>query len=310
MNKKALYSSFVNIAKKIAGIPQNDGLDVFNFLKYKHLKYGPYFYKKQFTTEELIAIMKEMGMKKGSNIFIHSSWSEFYNYKGTESDFINQILEVIGSEGTLIMPAYPFLQKNKVFNVKNTVTKAGLLAEVFRRYPGVKRSINTQHSVCAFGPQSDFLLHEHHLGDNCWDEKSPYYKLAKIDALVFDIGLHKRFVGTMHHCVEGILSKELPYFRDMFTDDKVEHKYIDYDGLEKTYYCYDSKKKRIYEYFHFTKYVDKYLKYDHRKISNLDITVYHASQVIPTMIENGRKGIVIYSRPSTKNYRFICSDND
>lgn len=303
MKKRELYSFCVKKAKQIAGIPQNDGLDVFTFLKYKHLKYGPLFYKKKYTAEDIVAIMKEMGMKRGSNVFIHSSWNEFYNYEGTESDLINCILTVIGLEGTLIMPAFP-LHRNSVFNVKKTVTKAGMLAEEFRKYPGVKRSINTQHSVCALGPKSDFLLNEHHLGDNCWDEKSPYYKLMMINALVFDIGVHKRFVGTMIHCVEGVLSKELPYFRDIFTENKVEHKYIDYDGLEKNYYCFDAKKKRIYGYFHFVNYVDKYLNYTHRKISNLNITVYHASQVIPTMIENGRKGIVIYSRPSTKKYNF------
>lgn len=54
-----------------------------------------------------------MGMKNGSNIFIHSTWDEMYNYNGSEENLIDAILEVIGPEGTLIMPACPYYVKGK-----------------------------------------------------------------------------------------------------------------------------------------------------------------------------------------------------
>lgn len=304
MNKRKKYTRLVKISKKLLGIPINDGLNVFNFFKYQRLKYGPYIYKKKYNVKDVVDVMIHLGMKEGSNVFIHSSWNEFYNYLGTEYELIDEILRVIGPSGTLIMPAIPLIRKNRLFNVRKTVTKAGVLAEEFRKYPGVKRSINLQHSVCALGPQSDYLLNEHHLGDNCWDERSPYYKLSKINALVFCMGIHKRFVGTMVHCVEGVLFKEFAYFRDLFEDNKTEHKYIDYDGTEKNYCCYDLKAKLVYEYFSHRKYVDQYLDYKSRKLSNLIITMYQASQVIPTMIENGRRGIILYAYPSKRKYVF------
>ncbi len=97
------------------------------------------------------------------------------------------------------MPAYPLLRnENSIFDVRNTPTGAGLIAEEFRHYPGVKRSLNRQHSVCALGPMSDFLLGEHHLSKTCWDEKSPYYKLGEINAIVFTLGLGKVFVGLCY----------------------------------------------------------------------------------------------------------------
>ena len=297
-NKAILY------AKRILGIPSYDGLSYENYIKYKRLRIGKKKFKQKYTATDIVKIMEELGMRKGSNVFIHSSWNEFYNYLGNEIELIEKILNVIGSEGTLIMPAYPFVRKNKIFDVRRTVTKAGMLAEEFRKYPGVKRSINVRHSVCAIGPKADFLLTEHHLGDNCWDEKSPYYKLAEINALIFAIGLNKRFVGTILHCVEGVLWKELPYFRDMFFTQKSEFKYIDYDGIEKSYFSYNDKQKRIFGSIKARRYIDKYIKYTHKKISNLDITVYDASQILPAILQNGRKGIVAYSHPSTRGYKF------
>lgn len=305
MNReKKIYQWTLGTLKKIFGVPKNDGLSRANIIKYIRLKYGPYLYKKKYGTAEIIAIMKDFGMKSGSNVFIHSSWNEFYNYTGSEQELIEAILGVIGPTGTLAMPAYPLRRKGRIFNLKKSVTKGGLLAEEFRKYPGVKRSINDRHSVCALGPMADFLLNEHHLGDNCWDEKSPYYKLSQIDCIVFTLGLSKYFFGTMVHCVEGVLWKDYPYFRDMFSESKNEHQYIDYDGQTKSYYCYDGIKRTLPGFFKERKFLRKYIKYQHSSVSNLGITAFRAKQVIPMMIENGRKGVILYSMPSPRGYHF------
>ncbi len=75
------------------------------------LKMESRIYRKPYATEEIIEIMKSMGLKKGANIFIHSSFDKFFNYTGTISEFIDAILTEIGSEGTLAMPAFPLGRK-------------------------------------------------------------------------------------------------------------------------------------------------------------------------------------------------------
>src|SRR5438132_9378805 len=64
-------------------------------------------YRKKYDTGELMSVLKSMGLKRGGNIFIHSSWDEFYNYTGTIDDFLAAVLSEIGASGTLAMPAYP-----------------------------------------------------------------------------------------------------------------------------------------------------------------------------------------------------------
>ena len=304
-----IRNDLIKIIKKILGLHSYEELELRTIQYHYRLIYGPFLYRKKFTTRDLIEVMKDMGMKEGSNVFIHSKWDEMYNYLGNESEFIDAIIKVIGEKGTLIMPAFPLVRKNKVFNVKRTITFAGLLPEAFRKYPNVKRSINVQHSVCALGFQADYLLNEHHMGDNCWDEKSPYYKLADLNTLVFSIGLRQYYIGAMVHCVEGVLMKSILYYRDFFKKDKEKHDYIDYDGITKTYYCYDldHSNRRISKHFGARVMTKKYFNkdfYKFRKISNVKVSMYRADKVIPRMIELGKKGIDIYKLPRKRGYKF------
>lgn len=60
------------IIKRYWGI---DGISL--FIKKQEKKVKKNFYKKKYSTEDLINVMCEMGMKEGSVVFIHSSMSEF-----------------------------------------------------------------------------------------------------------------------------------------------------------------------------------------------------------------------------------------
>ena len=48
-----------------------------------------------------------MGMKQGSVVCIHASMKEFYNYRSSAKELIDKIIDVITSEGTIMMPAFP-----------------------------------------------------------------------------------------------------------------------------------------------------------------------------------------------------------
>lgn len=259
-------------------------------------------YRKKYSTTDLLDLMLSMGLKKGSNILIHSSWNEFYNYIDTPSDFIDGILNIIGADGTLIMPAYPFFRKkDQVFDLKRTPTASGLLSETFRTYEGVLRSVNIQHSVCALGPQSKFLLEEHVKSATCWDKYSPYYKLKDINALVFNIGLGKYHIGTVMHCVESILKDEIPYFSQFF--GKIwKYQYRDYDSCVydvEFVTTPDDLDKRFKKSNHI-KFQKKYLdqsKFIRKRISNLTVSVCDAKYVIDRTIELGKRGISYFSNP-------------
>ena len=294
--------------KKLLGIPPAGELSVENFIHYKRVKYGPLFYKDKYTAKEVVNAMQRIGLKKGSVLMVHSSWDEFYNCTSSPNELIDEILRVIGTEGTLCMPAFPLIRKNKVFNIKKTVTKAGILAEAFRTYPGVKRSVNVRHSVCALGPLSEYLLSEHHLGATCWDEKSPFYKLTLVGGQVYALGLGKYWEGTCIHCVEAMLRGQIPYYTDMFFSNKTEYQYIDENGDLKSYWNYDmpttGKNRRMISYFKNRHYIRKYLHPEYVNVSNLQIAKFDANHIVTTLTELAMKGKDIYILPLKYGYKF------
>ena len=294
--------TYLGIAfKKITGVN-----DISLLRKNIKKNIGKIFFHKKYDAAQLVQVMVDMGMKPGSVVCIHSSMKEFYNYKGSANDLIDAILQVLTPEGTLVMPAYPNQNcrndKNYVFDPLNSPTTAGYLPEQFRKYPGVKRSVNLQHSVCAIGKYADYLINQHHLCNNCWDELSPYYKMTQLGALVFNLGLPKDFMGTFTHCVEGVLYKKYPYWALFFTEHK-EYKYYDEKRNIKTYKCIEGALYRMMKKSNVKRYFDKsWSKVTH--ISNLEIKMFYSRPCFDKMIELGERGISMYSHPSVKGYEF------
>lgn len=270
---------------------------------------GRVFYRRKYTADDLVAVMKQMGMTRGSLVCIHASMKQFYNYVGTPDDLIDAILSVIGEEGTLVMPAYPVdvraCEENRcVFDIRNTPTGGGLLAETFRLRLGVKRSINVRHSACAYGPLADYLLSEHYLSETVWDERSPYYRMCEKGALIFSLGLPYSFIGTFDHCVESLLRREYPYYAQFFTPDKHEFHYIDVNGALSSYMAFGVARidRRTHESRVFSHFDKRF--FQTRYLSNLRIRVCYGDYCLKRMLELGRRGITIYYVPSPNKYKF------
>lgn len=286
------------------GIKKITGVNWGRIKKRMHKHIMRIFYKKKYSANDIVSIMKDLGMKEGSLVCIHCAMAEFFNYQGTAKELIEKILLAIGPTGTLMMPAFPIIPKGRdsyVFNPKTDKTGAGFLAETFRNYEGVKRSLNARASVCAVGPLAEYLIEEHHKGYDCWDEKSPWYKLCINNGLVFNFGLPRSYMGTFYHCVESKLKNEHPYWRQFFNKEKIYAYSI--DGVIYTYKNVDcdiyrrTKEKRIMRYF-----TEEDWKI--RRLSNLRIKVFYTGHLFPKLVELGRLGITAYYLPSPKKFDF------
>lgn len=298
--------SLKSIARKIVfklfGI---QGLSLFVKKQKKNIKKR--IYKKKYNSDDIVKVMCQMGMGKGSVVFVHSSMTEFYNFDGSGLELIEKIINIIGEEGTLMMPAYPkdkFSRLNDctdiAFDVNTTSSGAGYLSEVFRNYPGVRRSINLQHSVCAYGKKADYFTNEHYLSLTAWDKKSPYYKMCQEKTLIFAFGL-PYFLGTVIHCTESLLKDKYVYFDKFFTKE-ITYRYIDYNKNigTSTFLTHEierkrSKKKIVKKYFDINEFhVDK--------ISNLRIEMVEAKYTLDLLLSLAEKGVTMYSKPDPKKY--------
>ena len=301
MNATFIFRKVIPSIKKCLGIE-----DLSLWRKKWSKRIGKLIYHKTYSTKDLINVMSMLGMKRGSVICIHSSMMQFYNYKGSADELITEILNIIGPEGTLMMPAFPAHPKggydNYIFDLKTTPTAAGFLAERFRRHPGVMRSANVHHSVCAIGKYAKYLIENHTDGTNCWDETSPWYKLCLLNGIVFNLGMPASYMGTFHHCVEGTLYDEHPYWAQFFNYEQ-KYSYYDAEGNVKTYINKEgslirkTREKKVFRYFTENERRTHYL-------SNLRVTAIYTKNAFSKLIELGRKGISVYYVPSTKNYEF------
>lgn len=129
-------------------------------------------------------------------------------------ELIGTLLKVIGDKGTLLMPAYTnnsLETPPRLFDVCNEPTYTGLVNEIFRRSPGVFRSLHPRHSICGIGPNAKNLLAGHERSIRADGPNSPFDHLRKrSDSFFLTIGLPKGFLSFLHW-VEDFEPEKLPF---------------------------------------------------------------------------------------------------
>ncbi|WP_375313607.1 AAC(3) family N-acetyltransferase [Bradyrhizobium sp. A5] len=269
--------------------------DLRSYVRLRRLAVEKRFFKQSISVPELRAALERLGIKAGATVWVQSSWNEFYNFPGKPSSVIDLLLDLIGPEGTLVMSAIPLkVDHCKILEIHREPVSTGLIAETFRRYRGVKRSIHNSSSVVALGPRAEFLVKDHQLTETPWDPESPYQRLMEADALCVGLGVG-RFLATLTplHAVESILRHENPDFAAIFhgsttyrwrtrEGDEGTHTYLNRNG------AFDA----AWLGRHYPR--DQYIEF---RLSNLWMWSIPARDAIMTGVSLGRRGINMYRMP-------------
>jgi aminoglycoside 3-N-acetyltransferase len=192
--------------------------DIGTFVRLRRLAIEKSLNRTRYSLPQMRQTLERLGFARGRVVWVQSSWNEFYNFDAKPSDLISVMLDLLGPQGTLVMPAFPLIQdSSRILDIDVMPSATGLLTEVFRRTPGVKRSIHLTSSVCALGPEADFLTRDHHTGIFAWGPQSPYCRLAERDARLVGLGVSPlvRYLTPLH-AVECLLYDEVPFFRRVF----------------------------------------------------------------------------------------------
>jgi len=87
------------------------------------------------TIRKIAADLIQVGVRSGGILMVHSSLKSMGHVPGGPEIVIRALLEALGPEGTLLMPALTYetvTNENPVFNIAKTPTCVGALAEYFR----------------------------------------------------------------------------------------------------------------------------------------------------------------------------------
>ena len=163
--------------------------------------------------DQLIQDLIDCGIQKGESVLIHSSLSKIGYLKNGPKDLVDALFAVIGEEGNVLMPNSPnaefqlnYIQKNRLFDVKNSGSKLGAISEYFRLLPGSKRSEHPTEPVSCIGPDSEYFTHTHFGEKTPYTKNSPFYKLTEKKGKILYIGVTFANAGTSLHLLEDAVS--------------------------------------------------------------------------------------------------------
>lgn len=160
--------------------------------------------------KDVIEGIKNVGIIKGDTIMVHTSLSSMGFVCGGAQVVIEALLEVVGAEGTIMMPTQSWknldpesgvhweepkewwetIRENwpaydKTITPTNTM---GAVAEMFRNWKNAYRSDHPARSVAAVGKNAEYLTKDHDLC-NIFGIGSPIDKLYQLNGKVLLIGV-------------------------------------------------------------------------------------------------------------------------
>ena len=163
----------------------------------------------------------ELGVRKAGVLLVHSSLRSLGKFSGGPEAVIQGMLEALGGDGTLLMPALSYESvkaENPVFSVPDTPSCIGALPEFFRKRPGTMRSVHPTHSVCGTGPGARQMLGTHIRDVTPCGPNSPFYKLREKGGQILFVGCSLK-PNTSMHAVEELV--EPPYLYGGWVDYRI-----------------------------------------------------------------------------------------
>jgi aminoglycoside 3-N-acetyltransferase len=159
------------------------------------------------TKADIIAGVRAIGLREGDVAQVHSSLSSFGYVEGGADAVVDALLEVLGPEGTLMMPTFNH-GRFDVFDIRTTPSVNGAITEALRKRPEARRSMHPTHAYAAIGRHAEHLTSEH-LELLTFDERSPLGKLSDMGGCVLLLGVGMNANTAAHlgetrfraHCV-------------------------------------------------------------------------------------------------------------
>jgi len=170
--------------------------------------------KSDYSMEDIVKALQNVGIHYGDNIFIHSNIGFFGRLDGANDSesyyriFKDAIFEVIGDDGTLVVPTFSYsFCWNEVFDKEKTPGICGIFSEIVRMDSQSLRSDDANFSIAAIGKNAEYFTKDapaHSFGD-----KSFWERFLKCDGKFCNFNYDS--ASTFIHYVEKLLDVEYRY---------------------------------------------------------------------------------------------------
>lgn len=192
--------------------------------------------KKQASSKKLFEHIDSYGVTKGDILIVHSSASGLQNLDVNTNEVLSHLFEMVGEEGTLVLPTFPDLKKTEmvdgkeipVYDVKRTVAWTGLIPNMFLRCKGTIRSVWPANTLAANGKEASSMFAEETRAIVSQGEHTAWNYCAEHHAKVLFLGVSPRHSLSEMHISEDVMYDEWPVM-NWYEDTK----YVRYIGKER-----------------------------------------------------------------------------
>ena len=171
------------------------------------------------TVDSLVADLRALGLSAGGTLLVHSSLSRLGWVSGGAHAVVLALLEVVGPDGTLVMPTHSgsltdpkgwvnppvppswwqdIRDSMPAYDPALTPTRVmGAIVECFRHVPGVQRSHHPCNSFAAIGPAAADIVGDHQIAFGLGDG-SPLARVYEANGQVLLLGVGHANNTSLH----------------------------------------------------------------------------------------------------------------
>jgi len=161
------------------------------------------------------ALLEELEVPRSGALYVQSSTDWLSKAGFSPQDTLAALREWMRA-GTLVMPTYPFrvthleyLESRPRYDAAKTPSAIGLLSEVFRRIPGVRRSLDPDFCIAALGEDAEDIVAADLAHEDPFGAESVYARLIERDATMIGLGVSLN-TNSFIHVIDSRLSAQYP----------------------------------------------------------------------------------------------------
>ncbi|MBR2905022.1 MAG: AAC(3) family N-acetyltransferase, partial [Lentisphaeria bacterium] len=215
---------------------------------------------KEFLAEEL----KKAGLASGDKVLLHSSFLSLGGVEGGPEEVSSAFLDVLGKEGTLLVPIFGSL---------------GILTDVVKKHPDAVIDPCPVGTLAAIGKDAETLLKDHWKADTAHGKDTPFTRLADMGGYICLMGVDQDRNTTLHG-VEALL--ELPYLNTT----KASFSLPDGEKIEKSWKYYPGPHR---DFIGIDRYFRESGKMTITRIGNSQIRLIKAKDLFDIALALGKK---------------------
>lgn len=253
--------------------------------------------------EKLVEYINSLGINKGDILIVHSSLDALASAETDPRRYISMLLELVGEEGTLVLPAFPIYKSGEagngllIYDPKKSPCWTGMLPNIFLRYPGVIRSDFPENPLAAKGYYAEEMMRRNLEGDLPHGKNSAWEFCIEHHAKVLFLGVESQQSATIVHAVEDIMDEAWPV-KDWYE----EKQYLIRKGSEVKPITFRRRKpywSRFITAYYRTKVTEKKGFLYRTSLNGIHVEyIPDSKRLIDFLIDQAKKGETYYKIPN------------